>query len=116
MIPTSATLTSRSIMDVITPGSHGSTFGGNPLACAVGQAVLDLMEEEPIADHAAAVGQHFLDLLQGIQSDYIKEVRGKGLLLAVEFDPRFGSARSLAEDLLREGILSKDTHDQTLRF
>src|SRR5271157_322257 len=116
MIPTSATLTSRSIMDVITPGSHGSTFGGNPLACAVGQAVLDLMEEEPIAEHAASAGEHFLDLLRGIQSEYVKEVRGKGLLLAVEFDPRVGPARLLAEDLLPVGILSKDTHDQTLRF
>ncbi len=116
LYPVSAVLTRPDIMQVITPGSHGSTFGGNPLACAVGLAVLDLMEKDHIAEHAASLGNYFLAQLRVLKAQSIKEVRGKGLMLAIDLDPSFGTARQFAEQLLNVGILAKDTHGQTLRI
>lgn len=116
LYPVSAVLTRHEIMQVITPGSHGSTFGGNPLACSVGLAVLDLMEQDGITEHAAAIGDYFLAQLRGLSTPFINEVRGKGLMLAIDLAPKFGTARQFAEQLLNVGILAKDTHGQTLRI
>jgi len=114
--PVSAALTSRFIMDVITPGSHGSTFGGNPLACAVGLAAMQVLDEEQLVDRSAKNGAYFLKRLKEIQSPIIREVRGKGLMIGVEFSKKFGSCRPIAVELMKQGILVKDTHESTIRF
>ncbi|MHA1821097.1 MAG: ornithine--oxo-acid transaminase [Promethearchaeota archaeon] len=118
--PVSAALTSREIMEVITPGSHGSTFGGNPLACAVGIESINILEEEGIIENAERMGKRFLEGLRKlIDKDNIKEIkdiRGKGLLIAVEFKKEYGKIRKLVEKLMENGILAKDTHGYTIRF
>ncbi len=114
--PVSAILADDEIMDVFTPGDHGSTFGGNPLAAAVGIASLDVILEEDLPGRAAELGTYFMDELRKIQSPAIREVRGKGLLIGVEIKPEYGTARPYCERLLEEGILAKDTHHQVVRF
>lgn len=114
--PISAALTRKEIMDVITPGSHGSTFGGNPLACAVGIASIELMKSEKYAERSAELGKYFLSKLRTIKSDRIKEIRGKGLFIGIEFKKEYGSIRPLVELLMNEGVLAKDTHENTLRM
>ena len=114
--PVSAILADDEIMDVFTPGDHGSTFGGNPLAAAVGIASLDVVLEEDLPSRAAELGAYFMDELRKIQSPAIREVRGKGLLIGVEIKPEYGTARPYCERLLEEGILAKDTHHQVVRF
>ncbi len=114
--PVSAILADDEIMDVFTPGDHGSTFGGNPLAAAVGIASLDVILEEDLPSRAAELGAYFMDELRKIQSPAIREVRGKGLLIGVEIKPEYGTARPYCERLLEEGILAKDTHHQVVRF
>lgn len=118
LYPVSAAISRWDIMDVINPGDHGSTFGGNPLACAIGEAAIDVIIEEKLADRAAENGKYFLDKLQEIKekNPKIKEVRGKGLLLAVEFYPEAGPARKYCLALKEKGILAKDTHETTIRF
>ncbi|MFX1533772.1 MAG: ornithine--oxo-acid transaminase [Promethearchaeota archaeon] len=118
VFPISAALSSWDIMKVITPGSHGSTFGGNPLACAVGDAALDVLVDEKLAERATELGAHFKDGLHNIKAktDRIKEVRGKGLLIAVEFKSEVGGARQFTQKLKEKGILAKETHTHTIRF
>jgi ornithine--oxo-acid transaminase len=101
---------------VFTPGDHGSTFGGNPLASAVGLRALELLEEENLIERSRELGAYLLQGLQRIRSSLITEVRGKGLWCGVEFNPAGVSARSVAERLLAAGILTKDTHDSVIRF
>ena len=103
-------------MDVLQPGEHGSTFGGNPLACAVARTALKVLDEENLVENAAAMGTYFLDGLGRIQNPQIKEIRGRGLMLAVEFDPAAGGARQYCEKLQQAGILCKETHEHTIRF
>jgi ornithine--oxo-acid transaminase len=114
--PVSAVLTSAAIMDVIRPGEHGSTFGGNPLACAVARASLRVMTEEGMIENSVAMGAYFRDGLLAIGSRFIKEVRGRGLMLAVELHPDAGGARRFCVALKHRGILCKDTRDHTLRI
>lgn len=114
--PISAALTRKEIMDVITPGSHGSTFGGNPLACAVGLASIELMKAEKFAEKSAELGKYFIDKLKTLNSERIKEIRGKGLFIGIEFKKDFGPIRPLVELLIQEGVLAKDTHEFTLRM
>lgn len=114
--PVSAAITSREIMKVITPGSHGSTFGGNPLACAVGLASMQVIIDEHLAERSAKNGAYFLKRLQEIRSNSIKEVRGKGLLIGLEFTKSFGPCRPVVIELMKQGILAKDTHESTIRF
>ncbi len=114
--PVSAILADDEIMEVFTPGDHGSTFGGNPLAAAVGIASLEVILEEDLPGRAAELGAYFMDQLRQIQSPAIQEVRGKGLLIGVEIKPEYGTARPYCERLLEEGILAKDTHHQVVRF
>jgi ornithine--oxo-acid transaminase len=114
--PVSAVLSSPEILGVFTPGSHGSTFGGNPLACAVAREALRVLVEEDMIENAAVMGDYFMDQLVEINSPHIKEVRGKGLLIGVELTPQAGGARRFCEALQQGGILAKETHVNTIRF
>lgn len=114
--PVSAVLSNKEVMDVLQPGEHGSTFGGNPLACAVARTALRVLDEENLVENAARMGTYFLEGLRQINNAQIKEIRGRGLMLAVEFDPAAGGARQYCEQLQQAGILCKETHDHTIRF
>jgi ornithine--oxo-acid transaminase len=115
--PVSASLSSRKIMSVFTPGSHGSTFGGNPLAAAIGEASLDVLVEERLADRTKEMGAYFLKGLKSIKSRKIKAIRAKGLLIGVEFHLGPGeTVRPICERLMTKGVLAKDTHEKTVRF
>ncbi len=114
--PVSGIIADDEIMDVFTPGDHGSTFGGNPLAAAVGMAALDVLVEEKLPERAQELGEYFMERLRKIESPYVKEVRGKGLLIGVEIKKEHGSARPYCEKLRDLGILAKETHEQVIRF
>ncbi len=114
--PVSAALGSQDIMSVITPGTHGSTFGGNPLACAIGTASLDVLIQERLDKRAEKMGNLFRKRLHEIATDKVLEIRGKGLLNAIELKKSAGTAREHAEKLMKLGVLAKDTHGQTIRF
>jgi ornithine--oxo-acid transaminase len=116
LLPVSAFLARREVMEVFQPGDHGSTFGGNPLAAAVALEALNIIEQEKLAERAMELGEYFLDRLKGISSPLIKEVRGKGLLIGVEVHPERIAARRVCEALMTQGILSKETHDTVIRF
>ena len=103
-------------MDVLQPGEHGSTFGGNPLACAIARTALKVLTEEKLVENSARMGAYFLEGLRQIDNPLVKEVRGRGLMIALEFDPAAGGARQYCEKLQQAGILCKDTHDHTIRF
>jgi len=98
------------------PGEHGSTFGGNPLACAVARTALNVLIEENMIENAAGMGEYFMSRLRGISSPFIKEVRGKGLLIGVELLPEAGGARRFCERLMHQGLLCKDTRENVIRF
>jgi ornithine--oxo-acid transaminase len=114
--PISAVLSNKEVMDVLRPGEHGSTFGGNPLACAVARTALKVLVEENMIENAAKMGDYFLANLSTIRSPHIKEVRGRGLMLAVELKPDAGGARQYCETLMSMGLLCKETHEDTIRF
>jgi len=114
--PVSAVLSNTEVMDVLQPGEHGSTFGGNPLACAVARAALKVLVEENLVENAARKGAYFLEGLQQIKSDKIKDVRGKGLMIGLEFYPEAGGARQYTEKLMQNGLLCKETHQNIIRF
>lgn len=114
--PVSAVLSNSEVLGVLKPGQHGSTFGGNPLACAVARAALKVLVEEGMIENSAAQGSYFLDRLRGIRANAVREVRGRGLMLAVELHPEAGGARRYCEALRGRGLLAKDTHDHTIRF
>ena len=117
LYPVSAALASREIMSVFTPGSHGSTFGGNPLACAIGEESLNVLIDERLADRANEMGAYFVKRLKEINSKKIKEIRAKGLLIGVEFVLKPGeTVRPICEKLMEKGVLAKDTHVKTIRF
>ncbi|MEM3341561.1 MAG: ornithine--oxo-acid transaminase [Thermoplasmata archaeon] len=116
IIPVSAIVSRWEIMEVIKPGEHGSTFGGNPFACAVGMAAIDVLVEEKLDKRAEEMGKYFMDKLKEIKSPKVKEIRGKGLLVGLELKPEAGKARPVCEKLMGMGILAKDTHEQTIRF
>jgi ornithine--oxo-acid transaminase len=114
--PVSAVLSNSEVMDVLKPGEHGSTFGGNPLACAVSRAALRVLVEEGMVENAAEMGARFLEGLRRIRNPLIKDVRGRGLMLAVEFHPEAGGARQYCLALKERGLLCKDTHTHTIRL
>jgi len=114
--PVSAVLADRAIMGLFRPGDHGSTFGGNPLAAAVGEASLDVIVDERLAARAAELGDYLLAQLRTLRSGSIAQIRGRGLLVGIEIAARAGTARTFAERLLELGVLSKDTHDQVIRL
>jgi ornithine--oxo-acid transaminase len=112
----SAVLSRRDVLDVLTPGTHGSTFGANPLACAVARESIRVLLEEDLIDNSAELGGYFLKKLKSIKNRHIKEVRGKGLLIGIELTPEAGGARRYCEALKEEGMLCKDTHTNVIRF
>ncbi len=114
--PISAVLSNSEVLGVLKPGQHGSTFGGNPLACAVARAALKVLVEEGMIENSAKQGGYFLERLRGVRANAIREVRGRGLMLAVELHPEAGGARRYCEALRQRGILAKDTHDHTIRL
>lgn len=114
--PVSAVLSNNDVLGTLRPGQHGSTFGGNPLACAVARAALRVLVEEGMIENAALQGARFLEGLKAIRANTIREVRGRGLMLAVELHPEAGRARRYCETLQGKGILAKDTHEQTIRI
>jgi len=114
--PVSAVLSDSEVLGVFQPGDHGSTFGGNPLGAVVARAALQVLQDDNLIDRAAHMGAYFRQGLTDIQSPYVKEVRGKGLLVGVEFTPEAGSARNFVTALRDQGILAKDTHDTIIRF
>lgn len=114
--PVSAVLSNSEVLGVLKPGEHGSTFGGNPLACAVSRMALKVLVEENMIDNAAAMGAHFMAGLKNLKCDAIKELRGRGLMIAVEFKPELGGVRKICEALKRQGLLCKETHTHTIRL
>ena len=115
-IPVSGMLASTEIMSVFRPGDHGSTFGGNPLACAIGKAALEVIVEEQLPRRAFENGVYFIEKLRQIKSRHFKEIRGRGLLIGVELKESSGPARPFCERLMKKGILAKETHQQVVRF
>ncbi len=114
--PVSAVLSNSEVMNVLQPGEHGSTFGGNPLACAVARTAMKVLVQEGMIVNAAAMGAYFLEGLTQIKNPIIKEVRGRGLLIGVELSPEAGGARAYCEKLKEKGVLCKETHDHIIRF
>lgn len=116
LLPVSLFLARREVMQVFSPGDHGSTFGGNPIAAAVGLAALDMLIEEGLVERSARLGAHLLARLRAIENPVIREVRGRGLFAGVELDRDSASAAVVATKLLQAGVLTKDTHRNTIRF
>lgn len=114
--PVSAMLSSNDVMDVFNPGDHGSTFGGNPLGSAVAIAALDVLIDEKLIDRAAEMGKYFMEELSKIDAPCIKEIRGKGLLVGIEIKEEYGGAREYCEELMKLGMLCKETHHQIIRL
>ena len=114
--PVSAVLADKNILGLFTPGEHGSTFGGNPLAAAVARAALRVIREEKLSERAAEIGEYFIEQLTEIPSPHVKEVRGKGLLIGIELKPEARGARRFCESLQAHGILAKETHENVIRF
>ena len=114
--PMSAVLSNTEVLGVLKPGEHGSTFGGNPLACAVARAALRVLVEEGLIDNAAQQGAYFLAELAKLRTNQVRDVRGRGLMIALEFRADVGGARRVSEALRSAGLLCKETHENTLRF
>lgn len=114
--PISAVLSNTDVLGVFQPGHHGSTFGGSPLACAVARAALRVLIEERMIENAATMGEYFLSKLKTIESPSIREIRGKGLLLGIELFPEAGGARRFCEQLIKHGLLCKETHENVIRI
>ncbi|MBU2575127.1 MAG: ornithine--oxo-acid transaminase [Elusimicrobia bacterium] len=113
VMPISAVVASREVLGVFSPGDHGSTFGGNPLACAVARTALKVLVEEKLVEQSFEMGNYFMERLRTIKSRHITEVRGKGLLIGVELNT---AARPFCEELMKLGVLAKETHDRVIRF
>ncbi len=114
--PVSAFLARRTVLERFTPGDHGSTFGGNPLAAAIASEALDILVDEGLIDNSASMGSYLTAALSALDSPLITEIRGRGLLLGIEIDPRYASARQVCEQLMARGILTKETHETTVRL
>jgi ornithine--oxo-acid transaminase len=116
MMPVSAVLASREVLGVFQPGDHGSTFGGNPLACAVARKAMEILQRDRLAERAAALGEAFMQRLRGLASSKVEEIRGKGLLIGIALKPEAGPAKAYAKRLKDEGVLCKDTVESVLRI
>jgi len=116
LMPVSAFVSTDEVMDVFDPGSHGSTFGGNPLAAAVGFEALEVLDDEKLTERSAELGDKLKRAMKGINSPLIKDVRGKGLWIGVEIEPSLCAARTVCERLMTRGILSKETHETVVRL
>ncbi len=116
ILPVSMFLSRRDVMSVFTPGDHGSTFGGNPLAAAVGLEALNILVEDDLPARSAAMGEYLIGELRNMDTPLIREVRGRGLFIGVEIDPALCSARTICEMLMERGLLSKETHETVVRL
>ena len=116
ILPVSMFLARREVMNVFTPGDHGSTFGGNPLAAAVGLEALDILIDDDLPARSAAMGNYLVEQLRDIDSQLISDIRGRGLFVGIEIDPALSSARTICEALLERGLLSKETHETVVRL
>ncbi len=120
LLPVSCFVATRAVMDLFQPGSHGSTFGGNPLAAAVGLEALNVIEDEGLVARSAALGQHLIERLQALQDTQtiplVRAVRGRGLWAGVDLDPALVRARDVVDRLVGRGVLSKETHETVIRF
>ena len=116
VVPVSAIVTRRDIIDVIHPGEHGSTFGGNPLACAVARKVVEILKSGKYQNNARDMGEYLFGRLRAIKTGKVKDIRGRGLWVGIEFHSSAGKARPYCEQLMHEGLLCKDTHEQTMRL
>jgi ornithine--oxo-acid transaminase len=114
--PVSAVLSNKAVLGVLNPGEHGSTFGGNPLACAVARMALKVLTEEGMIENAARQGERMMAGLREIAGGVVREVRGRGLMIAVELEPAAGGARDYCQALQARGLLCKETHDHTIRI
>jgi ornithine--oxo-acid transaminase len=114
--PVSAVLSNKEVLGVFQPGDHGSTFGGNPLGCAIARMAVKVLIEEGMIENAAVMGDYLLGRLSRIESDHVKEVRGKGLMIGVELHEEAGGARRFCEALQTKGVLCKETHENVIRF
>ncbi len=116
VFPVSAVAADKEVLGVFQPGSHGSTFGGNPLACAVANEALDVLIDEKMSERATELGAYFMEGLKAIKSPKIKQIRGKGLLIAIVLEESAGKARKYTTALKDKGLLCKETHDWIIRF
>jgi ornithine--oxo-acid transaminase len=116
LYPVSALVGKKELMDVFNPGSHGSTFGGNPLGASLGLRALELMEEDQLSQRSAELGAYLLEQLKLIKCPAIRQVRGIGLWIGMDFDPSIITARKVCEKLKAHGVLSKETHETVARF
>ena len=116
ILPVSMFLSRRDVMSVFTPGDHGSTFGGNPLAAAIGLEALNILVEDDLPARSAAMGEYLIGKLRNMDTPLIREVRGRGLFIGIEVDPALCSARTICEMLMERGLLSKETHETVVRL
>jgi ornithine--oxo-acid transaminase len=114
--PVSAVLSNREVLGVLKPGEHGSTFGGNPLACAVAREALNVLVEEGMIENAAVQGERLKHGLENLRANVVREVRGRGLMVAVELHDEAGGARRYCQALQDRGLLCKETHEHTIRI
>lgn len=114
--PVSIVLSDKEVLGVFNPGDHGSTFGGNPLGCAIAIASLDVLIDEKLPENAKAMGEYFVDGLNKLKSPIIKEIRSRGLMIGIEIKPEYDAVKSYCIKLMERGILCKDTHGTTIRF
>lgn len=116
IMPVSAIVSTHEIMSVFTPGIHGSTFGGNPLSCAVARKVIEILESGKYQENARVMGEYLFKRLRAVKTDRVKEIRGRGLWVGIEFRPEAGVAWGYCEKLKEMGLICKDTHKQTMRL
>ena len=116
ILPVSMFLSKREVMEVFKPGDHGSTFGGNPLAAAVGLEALKIIVEDKLSEKSREAGEYMMAKLRAIDSPLISDIRGSGLFVGIEIDPALGSARQICESLMARGLLSKETHETVVRL
>jgi len=114
--PVSVVVGRKDVLGLFRPGEHGSTFGGNPLGSAVAREAIRVIVEEKLAERAFELGRYLLDALKQIRSSYVKEIRGKGLLIGIELHKEAGGARRFCEALMRKGVLCKETHEDVIRI
>jgi ornithine--oxo-acid transaminase len=116
IFPVSMFLARKEVMNVFTPGDHGSTFGGNPLGAAIGLEALSALVEDRLPERSAELGGYLIAELEKIDSPLIRAVRGRGLFIGLEVEPKLGSARAVCEALMKRGLLSKETHETVVRL
>ena len=116
IMPVSMFLAKKEVMDVFVPGTHGSTFGGNPLAAAIGLEALNILVDENLAERSMEMGNYMMGELNKLDSAMISTIRGSGLFIGIEIDPALGSAREICERLMTRGLLSKETHETVVRL